>query len=55
MTKYILSILILMVISCATINEEKRLKLLEAVTDRYENAIRWGHYELASRIIKKSD
>jgi hypothetical protein len=55
MTRYILSILLLIFIGCATLNEREMLKSLEAVTDKYENNIRWGNYELANSFIKKSE
>jgi hypothetical protein len=55
MTKYILSIFILIVTGCATLNEREMLKSLEAVTDKYENSIRWGNYEQADSFIKKSE
>ena len=55
MTKYILSIFILIVTGCATLNEREMLKSLEAVTDKYENSIRWGNYEAANSFIEKSE
>lgn len=55
MKKCILSILVLIVISCATFNDQKRLDSLEVLTDRYENAIRWGFYELAGGLVKTSE
>ena len=55
MTKYILSIFILIVTGCATMNEREMLKSLEAVTDKYENSIRWGNYEAANSFIEKSE
>ena len=55
MTKYIISIFILIFAGCATLNEREMLKSLDAVTDKYENNIRWGNYELADSFIKKSE
>ncbi len=38
-------------IGCASIGEQKRVDLLKMLTDRYENALRWGQYETAFAMI----
>ena len=50
MAKYILHLYLLFLVGCASL--EKRPELFEAATFKYENAIRWGYYELANDFIK---
>lgn len=50
MAKYILHFCLLLFAGCASL--EKRLELFETTTYKYENAIRWGYYELANDFIK---
>ena len=51
--RYILAVSLVLVIGCASI-ERKQLDILEQRTDNYENALRWGNYEIARAFIKKS-
>lgn len=46
-TKYNLTICILLLVGCATIEKQEMMNSLEKTLRGYENAIRWGYYQVA--------
>lgn len=52
--RYILAVSLVITIGCASIVERKQMDMLEQRTDNYENALRWGHFEIAGAFMKKS-
>lgn len=55
MIKYFLSILIIVLVGCASLANKEKLSSLEISTDRYGDAIRWGYLEMADGFRKGSD
>ncbi|MEN8264479.1 MAG: hypothetical protein ABFR82_13565 [Nitrospirota bacterium] len=55
MIRHIIIVLIILITGCASLDEQKRMDSLDAVINSYENAIRWGYYELTENYIKKPD
>lgn len=53
----VLQLCALLLAGCASVESslERRLELFEQTTFRFENAIRWGHYELANEFIKSQE
>ena len=55
MIRHIIIVLIILITGCASLDEQKRKDSLDTVINSYENAIRWGYYELTENYIKKTD
>jgi len=55
MNKYLLSILIIILVGCASLENKQKLSSLEISTDRYGDAIRWGYLEMADGFRKGAD
>lgn len=55
MMKYLLNIIILIMAGCASISAQQQISELEESTQRYENAIRWGYFEIAESFRKRGD
>lgn len=51
----LLSLGILLIVGCATLNEKKQLASLEETTEAYGLAIRWGYYKIADGYQKTED
>lgn len=52
MTKYALSLCVLLLVGCTTFQESSRLNSLESTSEAYGKAIRWGEYQVAYGFIK---
>lgn len=55
MNKYFLTILIIICAGCASLAAKEKLGSLELSTDKYENAVRWGYFEMADGFRNGSD
>jgi len=55
MVRYVLSLCVLFVVGCASLQGEWRLAQFEDVSSAYEHAIRWGDYDVAKGFRKKQD
>ena len=55
MVRYALSLCVLSIVGCSSLQEKWRLVQFEDVSSAYEHAIRWGHYDVAKGFGKKQD
>ena len=55
MRKYVLSLCVLLLVGCTTVQGLSRLSSLESTSEAYEKAMRWGEYQVASSFIKTQE
>jgi len=52
MGKYAMSLCVLLLVGCTTVQGLSRLSSLESTSKAYEKAMLWGEYQMANRFIK---
>jgi hypothetical protein len=55
MVRYVLSLCVLFIVGCTSLQGKYRLAQFEDVSSAYSHAIRWGDYDVASSFRKKQE
>jgi len=55
MVKYVLSLCVLFIVGCTSLQGKYRLAQFENISSAYEQAIRWGDYNVANGFRKKQE
>jgi len=53
--KLLIIFLAILAVSCASVNDMKRMEKFEQATDTYELAIRWSDFDMASTFLKNQE